>query len=62
MGDVGEHFRDVRQHFRELKAKHGIDCPGCVVARPKATPTRMLPGQKCKVCGHVDPRPRLPQT
>lgn len=59
MGDVGDAFRELRAHQKMLRDQHGIDCPGCAKARPKACPTIMLPRQRCKVCGYRDPRPRL---
>jgi rRNA maturation endonuclease Nob1 len=59
MGDVGDDFRAHKEHVRALKAEHGVDCPGCRKVQPKRIPTRLLPGQRCKVCGHRDPRPRI---
>lgn len=59
MGDTGDHFRDLREHFQDLKARHGVDCPGCPKVQPKRIPTRLLPGQRCKVCGYRDPRTRI---
>lgn len=52
MGDVGEMYRAWDEHKRALKQ----ECPGCPKVRPKAHPTKLLPGQRCKVCGHVDKR------
>ena len=60
MGDVGDTFNALREYRKERKAKYGIDCPGCRIKEPKRTPTRMLPGMKCKVCGYVDRRPSIP--
>lgn len=59
MSDMGEYWRDVKDHGRELRRRHGVDCPGCVRVQPKRTPTCLLPQQKCKVCGYRDPRPRI---
>jgi hypothetical protein len=61
MGDVGDDFRALRAYNKERKEKYGIDCPGCAIKEPKRTPTRMLPGMKCKVCGYVDRRPSIPR-
>lgn len=60
MGDVGDTFNALRAARKEQKAKHGIDCPGCAIKHPKRDPTRMLPGQKCRVCGYVDRRSPIP--
>ena len=57
MGDMGDYWRDVKDAIAERKALLGIDCPGCPRIQPKRIPTRLLPGQKCKVCGYKDPRP-----
>ena len=59
MSDMGELFRDLRDEGQALRAMWGVDCPGCRLKEPKRIPTCMLPGQRCKVCGHRDPRPRL---
>ncbi len=59
MGDVGDTFRELREHRRALRDAYGVDCPGCRKVQPKRTPTVMLPQQRCKVCGYRDPRPRL---
>ena len=46
--------------LRQLRRKHfGVNCPGCKIARPKAHPTILLPGQRCKVDGYRDTRPEL---
>lgn len=51
MGDMGDDFRAFRDANRQKRAAIGVDCPGCKVARPKANPTRLMPGKTCKVCG-----------
>ena len=56
MGDMGDHFRAVREDLKSRKEADGIDCPGCKVKEPKRIPTRLLPGWRCKVCGFVDKR------
>lgn len=56
MGDTGEAFRDYNDMKRRQKAKYTVDCPQCPKNR---CPTRLWPGWKCKVCGYIDPRPRL---
>lgn len=59
-GDMGEHFNDLREHRRKLRAEHGVNCPKCREKQPKRIPTILLPGQRCKVDGYRDPRPRIP--
>lgn len=58
MGDVGDDWRAHKEWMRDRKEKLGVDCPGCPKIQPKRIPTRLLPGQRCKVCGYKDPRPR----
>lgn len=58
-GDVGEHFNALREARRERRARLGVNCPQCAVARPKAHPSILLPGQHCKVDGYRDPRERI---
>lgn len=59
MGDMGEMFNDIKQQRRLLRQKYGVNCPKCNEKQPKRTPSILLPGQKCKVDGYVDPRPRV---
>ena len=56
MGDVGDDFRALNDYRKQQKRLHGVDCPGCPVIQPKRIPTRLMPGQKCRVCGYRDPR------
>jgi rRNA maturation endonuclease Nob1 len=58
MGDVGEFWRDVKAHRREQKNRLGVNCPGCPSIQPLRTPTILMPGQRCRVCGHKDERKR----
>ena len=59
MGDMGDDFRAMRDHKRSLRDKYGVECPECQRLRPKACATILLPQQRCRVDGYVDPRPRL---
>lgn len=56
MGDMGDDFRAHREHKRQQRAQHGRECPRCKEVRPKAHPSILLPGQRCRVDGYVDPR------
>ena len=58
MGDTGDTFNALRAYNKERKARLGINCPDCNVKQPKRIPTRLLPGQRCKVCGYKDKRKR----
>lgn len=59
MSDTGDDYRAMRDHKNRVRAKFGVDCPQCAIARPKACASILLPGQRCKVDGYVDPRPRI---
>ncbi len=59
MGDMGDYFNDLREARKERRAKHGVECPQCKAVRPKAHPSILLPGQRCKVDGYRDHRPRV---
>ena len=61
MGDMGDVFRAMKDHRRKLRIKFGQECPRCKETVPRASPSILLPAQKCKVDGYVDPRPRLTQ-
>ncbi len=58
MGDLGDFWRDIKAARADRRERLGIDCPGCRKIQPKRIPTRLLPGQRCKVCGYRDPRKR----
>lgn len=58
MGDMGDLYNSIREERRKRRETLGVDCPQCNVKQPKRTPTVLLPGQRCKVDGYVDPRPR----
>lgn len=58
MGDMGDYFNDLKDSRKAMRAAFGVNCPQCLIVRPKAHPTILLPGQRCKVDGYRDPRPR----
>lgn len=58
MGDMGELWKDVKDQRRERRRRFGVPCPKCQELTPKRSPTILLPGQKCRVDGYVDPRER----
>lgn len=59
MSDTIDDFRAMKEIRRAMRAKFGVSCPRCAKSRPKAQPTILLPGQRCRVDGYVDPRPDL---
>lgn len=59
MGDMAEYFNDMRDHKKALRQRYGVLCPQCQIVRPKAHPTILMPGQKCKVDGYKDSRHQL---
>lgn len=56
--DESAFWRAVKDERREKRARLGMECPQCKVVRPKAHPSILMPGQRCKVDGYVDRRPR----
>ncbi len=59
MGDMGDIFNAMRDDKKARRAKYGVDCPRCAEVRPRAPASVLLPRQRCRVDGYVDPRPRL---
>lgn len=57
-GDTADYWNDLKEIRREERARLGVPCPQCRVKQPKREPTILLPGQRCKVDGYRDPRPR----
>ena len=51
-------IRALRLRKQELRASHGMPCHECVRLLPKASPSILLPQQRCKVHGYRDPRER----
>ena len=56
MSDYGDMCKDLREARAEVRRKYAQPCPECVAKLPKAEPSRLLPGQKCKIHGYRDPR------
>jgi hypothetical protein len=59
MADMVDDFRALKEERRFLRGTFGARCPRCKEVRPRAHQSILLPGQKCRVDGYVDPRPRL---
>lgn len=59
MSEIGEAFADQKEYIRRLRARFGVPCPKCADDRPLTFPSKLLPQQRCRVDGYVDPRPVL---
>jgi hypothetical protein len=59
--DIAVEWREAKEHKKKLRAKYGVKCPRCIAERPRADPSVLLPGARCKVHYYHDPRPRLTQ-
>ena len=57
MGDMGELYNAMKAERREIRTRLGIECEDCKRLLPKANPSILLPGQKCKM--HKFRAPRL---
>lgn len=55
MSDLGDSFREWREHKKKVRRELGVECPACIEREPRRNPTILLPGQRC-FCGYVDPR------
>ena len=62
MGDEGEFWRDVKAARRERREKYGKPCPQCVALLPRAYPSILMPGGRCKIHNYRDPRPWSPES
>lgn len=60
--DYGDLCRDLRDARRDAREKFGVNCPECVRLLPKASPSILLPQQRCRIHGYRDPRPRTPES
>lgn len=59
MSETIETYKAMGDHKKRLRAAYGVDCPVCIQKRPKAHPSILLPQQRCRVDGYIDPRPEL---
>ena len=57
-GDTGEFYNALRDRRNELRVRLDVNCPRCAMVRPRAHPSLLLPGQRCRVDGYRDPRKR----
>ena len=49
-------WKEYRAARAEARRKYAQPCPECVAKLPKASPSLLLPGQKCRIHGYRDPR------
>jgi len=59
MSDMADDFRAMSDHKKRLRKKYGVNCPQCAISRPRASPTILMPQQRCQVDGYRDGRPEL---
>lgn len=59
MSEIGETFTAWNNDKKKLRSMFGVPCPKCVELLPKAQPSILLPGQRCKIHKYADKRPRL---
>jgi hypothetical protein len=52
-------LKEIRKANQALKKEHAVDCPQCKAKYPNRNPTRLMPGETCKVDGYVDQREPL---
>lgn len=58
MSDYRDLCQIIKDERRRTRKKYGVPCPECVRLLPKAQPTILLPGQRCKIHGYRDSRKR----
>jgi hypothetical protein len=56
MGDTGDDYKLYRDYLKIRRDLYGVPCPECVAKLPKANPSILLPGQRCKIHKYRDPR------
>jgi hypothetical protein len=49
MGDMGDDFNAWRESKRQARQKYGVPCEDCIRLLPKASPSILMPGQKCSM-------------
>jgi hypothetical protein len=57
MSDAIDDLRAMGDIRKAMRKEFGVNCPQCAIKRPKAHPTILLHGQRCRVDGYRDPRP-----
>ena len=56
MSDTIDDYKAIKQRRKEDRAAFGVPCPVCVEKLPKAHPSILLPGQRCRIHGFRDQR------
>ena len=55
MGDMGDMWNEVKKDRQRKREKYGKPCPECQRLLPKAHPSILLPGQRCRIHGYKMP-------
>lgn len=55
--DTIDFYHALKEVRRDERRRLGVECPQCKIVRPKASPSILVPGQRCRVDGYRDPRP-----
>lgn len=56
MSELGDSFREWKDHRREQRDKYGAPCEGCIQNHPNRNPSILFKGQKCRWCGWKRPK------
>jgi hypothetical protein len=56
---MGDEFKAWREWRKQQRDEFGINCPECMRLLPKASPSILDPGQKCKMHNFRAPRRAL---
>lgn len=59
MSDMIDAFRGMKDHRKAVRKAFGMPCPRCTIREPRRIPTILIPQQRCRVDGYVDPRAEL---
>lgn len=55
--EVTEVWKVLKEDRKERRRLYGAPCPVCVEKLPRACPTILLPGQRCRIHNYRDQRP-----
>lgn len=56
MSDMGDDFRALREWRQDLRRRFAVPCQDCRRLLPRAHPSLLLPGQKCRMHAFRAPR------
>ena len=55
MSEFGDDMREWRKRKSAHRQSYTVECPRCP---PNRSPSKLIPGQTCRVDGYTDPRPQ----